>query len=292
MSSFYYNTIYVIESLDSSEFHTGIKLYETVKTFEFKYPGVKTFLMLPATKIELFEVLSLINNSVQNHNFLPIIHLEMHGDSNGIECANKEFITWEELYPYLIEINIKLKNTLLITTGICFGANFYFKVDFNKPSPFFSLISSVAEISNKVILESYEGFYNELLRSENINNALNHLNLDFLRPTHNELILKPLIIGLINDYKKSIDNLPNLIKSFPIQLNDKAYNEIYNKSLDDYNHNFIDKLKSLWIKFLMLDLYPENQEGDKSINEFLIENINNTEIEEEFKINLIKIIKT
>ena len=156
IDNFYYNTIYVIESLDNSESHTGTKLYEVIKKFEFKYPRTKTFLISPQKKAELFETLVLITNSVKNDNCLPIIHLEFHGNQQGIACANKEFITWEELYPYFIEINIKLKNTLIITTGICLGAYFYFNADINKAAPFFTMIGSAEKITDQIILSSYE----------------------------------------------------------------------------------------------------------------------------------------
>lgn len=291
-NTFYYNTIYVIESLDDSEYNTGIKLYETVKKFEYKYDGVKTFLELPSTKSELFEVLSNIVTSVRNNNCLPIIHLEIHGNKCGIQCSNKDFIIWEELYPYLIEINVMLKNTLIITSGICFGTHLYFNININKPAPFFSLISSIGKIENQVILNSYEEFYNEFLKSENINKAVSSLNLDFLKPTHNEIILEPLIVSLLTEYKKLVTDLPAKI-NFSIVASKKKISEtdridFYNNAIKIQDELFIETLKTIWFTYLMLDLYPETKDRYKNIKDIILDNIDKIEVSEKLKINLKK----
>lgn len=287
-----YNTIYVIESLAASEIHTGTKLHELIKNFEFKYSGVKTFLKSPDTKTELFEVLFLINNSVQNNNCLPLIHLEIHGNQLGVECANKDFITWEELFPYFTEINIKLRNTLIITTGICHGAFFYFDIDINKPAPFFTLISSIEKVSNEIILSSYEKFYMELFNSENLNNAVDYLDLDFIRPTDNELLLEPIILSLINHYNKSISNIPGFINFHIINENKiitlKDKNELLDLAYNKQKQIFIDKLKSIWLKFLMIDLYPETKVRYKHTINFILKSIKETPLKEALKKNLIK----
>ena len=288
----HYNTIIVIESLDNSLDKTGAKLYELIQKFEIKYTGIKTYYKSPNTKDAFIKILAFINDSVQNQNCLPIIHLEIHGNTNGVQCANKEFITWEELYPYFIAINIKLKNTLIITSSICSSAYFYFKVDFKKPAPFFTLISSISEIHNEIILESYEGFYNELLYSENINNALNHLNLNFLRPTDNGIISEVFIQDLLNEYKKLISRLPGLINFSIIDskkiISETDKNHFYTNAINVHNELFINTLKEIWFTYLMLDLYPETKNRYKSIKDICLENINKIDINKELKADLIK----
>jgi len=291
-NTFYYNTIYVIESLNNSEVHTGSQLYELIKKFELKYAGVKTSLKLPNTKTELFDVLNSIINSVKNDNCLPIIHLEIHGNEHGVQCANKDFVIWNELYPYLIAINVKLKNTLIISTGICFGTYLYFNVDMNKPAPFFSLISSVSKITNEIILDSYEGFYNELLNSENINSALNYLNLDFLRPTDNSIILESFIFSLLTDYRELIARLPGLINFSIIDskktISETDRNDFYDNAIKIQNEIFVDKLKEIWFTYLMLDLYPETKDRYKNIKNIILDNIDKIDIIENLKTNLKK----
>lgn len=288
----HYNTIIVIESLDNSLDKTGTKLYELIKIIELKYPGVKTLFYSPNTKIDFIKILSCVNDFVQNQNCLPIIHLEIHGNKNGVQCANSDFITWEELYPYFIDINVKLKNTLIITSSICFGAYFYFNIDINKPAPFFTLISSNTKINNEIILESYEGFYNELLYSENINNALNHLNLNFLRPTDNGIISEIFIQDLLNEYKKLISSLPGLINFSIIDskkiISETDKNHFYTNVINVHNELFINKLKEIWFTYLMLDLYPETKNRYKSIKDICLENINKIDINKELKADLIK----
>lgn len=289
---FLYNTIYLIESLDSSEEKSGTRLHDVIKNFEFKYPGVKTYFKEPNTKSEFLEVLCVICKFVKDYNHIPIIHLEAHGNKDGIRCSNNEFITWNELYPYFIEINIKLKNSLIVTTSICFGTHFYFNVDFKKPAPFFTLISSVGKINYGIILESYDKFYNELLYTENLNNALKLIKQEFLRPTDNELLLEAFISYMFDDFIKFISDVPALVNFSIIKgnmkISKKMKEHILNNAYLYKLEELIKVLNNLWITFLMIDLYPDIKYRYKNTKDFFIENINSKIPDSQIRTLLVK----
>jgi hypothetical protein len=289
--NFFYNSIYIIESLDNTEIKTGSKLYELIKNFEFKFSGVKTYLKSPKTKSELFEVLSSIKDLVQNYNHLPIIHLEIHGNHKGVQCSNSDFIFWEELYPYFIDINIKLKNTLIITSSICFGAHLYFSVDINKPAPFFTIISSFSEINNETILESYEGFYNEFLKSESMVNAISLLNPQYLKPTDNEFLLEAYISIMFDEFLKQISETPALDNFLITQSDSKITLDAREKQIEESynfrNKNFIKVIYAIWNSFLMIDLFPETKNRYKEIKDVLIEKIQTTDFNDRIRKDLI-----
>lgn len=263
---FYYNTIYVIESLGNSESNTAISLYETIRKFRYKHNGIKTYLESPSSSSDFFNILTNIKNNVSLQNVRPIIHIEAHGlsDGSGIKCLNGDLIKWNQLYPYFSEINIKIKNTLIITKGICFGAYFYLNLDPNKPAPFFTIISSVDKINKGEILSSYENFYNDLLFRENMNTAIRELNSQFLKPTNNELLLELYINDLITNYN----------------------NGLLESAKNEYKSMFIEKLISLWNKFLMIDLYPDTKNRYRNIKDILLEQIKLAELNNNIKISL------
>jgi hypothetical protein len=55
---------------------------------------------------------------------VPIIHLEIHGDSDrqGLVMASGEFLPWARIASALRELNIVVRNSIVLVLGVCSGA--------------------------------------------------------------------------------------------------------------------------------------------------------------------------
>ena len=175
------NCIFVIESL-TGEKKTGKILYDDViskfrlkdANFLVNYTDVKN-------KKELSQVLIEIGNLVKNGNKVPIVHLECHGSKNPVGIVlepSKEFIGWNEIEATFREINIHLKNRLIIALGVCFGATLTLSCDPSKRSPFFELITPKEKITNSEILSGYFDFYQGLLFGEKFIKLIQQLKIN------------------------------------------------------------------------------------------------------------------
>ena len=51
----------------------------------------------------------------------PIIHLSMHGDTNGIAFTNGDYLSWNDLRSELLPLIRAMPNALLICMSSCFG---------------------------------------------------------------------------------------------------------------------------------------------------------------------------
>ena len=75
-------------------------------------------------KIALYQRLSQAMNDYPAH--FPILHFTMHGNQKGIQLTNETFITWLELYNYLMPIKQQIKQqydaSLLICMSSCYGS--------------------------------------------------------------------------------------------------------------------------------------------------------------------------
>ena len=113
-----FNTIFIIESLETSETPTGANLSLDLESRQIWHTNIFDLSFTKAaTKVEFIEILKLIKHQVDEKKILPYIHLEMHGETNkrGLITATDDLISWSELAQLLREINVLSKNNLIIS---------------------------------------------------------------------------------------------------------------------------------------------------------------------------------
>lgn len=178
--NFSFNTIYIIQSLDTSDRKTGRALYDDLDITSQIYPSKYSLVLFEQkTKEEFFNALNLIKKNIIEKNFIPLIHLEMHGHENkkGLVLGSKEFVSWEDLKEILVEINYLSKNNLCLTLGSCFGAYMMSIINPLERAPVHGYIGAEKEVEVEQ-LYNYTPFYRELFKSGDLNEALRLLNLE------------------------------------------------------------------------------------------------------------------
>jgi len=175
---FKFNKVYIIESLPEGELKTGKSLYEDFSHYNdinneygFEYQPIKNW-----KGLKIF--LEIILSDIKEKNVLPIIHLEMHGDINGIQLSSGEVVIWRELAIRLQKINIELKNKLIITLALCHGIHFLsvFYEYMNSRTPFAGLITSSDVVKVSEIKYGFPIFYEIIINARNGNEAIKGLN--------------------------------------------------------------------------------------------------------------------
>ncbi|SEW21093.1 hypothetical protein SAMN05428988_3171 [Chitinophaga sp. YR573] len=172
-----YNYIFVIQSLPSDELPTGKRLYDDIIRRRCELRNVESRYFQVDSKDEFFSLISRIVDGVLNKKVIPILHFEMHGDDKGFQLANGELGDWEELALYFRQMNVHLKNGLLITLGVCEGIYLYQIINPIEPAPFWGIIGPKTKIANIHIEADFTEFYNTLLSSYDFGQALKDLNL-------------------------------------------------------------------------------------------------------------------
>lgn len=177
MSHFKFNKIYVLESLDKhKEPLTGKELYDDIIRWKvYLYENITVEYKTIRTKLEFQNELENIKNECESSGIYPILHLEIHGNSKGIELYSHEFMPWEELYNYLRSINKSSKCNLFLTMAICHGAYIMQEIKPYRESPFWGIIGSFEELDSSDLLISYSSFYNEFLVNMNLAKAVENL---------------------------------------------------------------------------------------------------------------------
>jgi hypothetical protein len=175
------HTIIVIESLVPNERNTGKELYDDVVVrYKEMFQSVTSQPLMTqyfsvAGKSEMMKILKIINHQVPNYPVGILIHIETHGsdDKNGLILNNDDFISWNEMQDALIEINVQTENQFYLSMATCFGRYIHEIMIHNLKSPFCAFISATEEIFPDEIVDNFESFFRELIKTRDAITAYN-----------------------------------------------------------------------------------------------------------------------
>jgi hypothetical protein len=96
----------------------------------------------------------------RHHHRLPILHLSMHGNQNGIALTNDVELSWNDLRQLLLPLNRAMKGGLLICMSTCFGSAGCRMAMFadNEP-PFWALVGNTGRAAWSDSAVAYISFY-------------------------------------------------------------------------------------------------------------------------------------
>ncbi|MFA6242941.1 MAG: hypothetical protein WC655_18520 [Candidatus Hydrogenedentales bacterium] len=172
-TGFGFKTIWVIESLPDGDYRTGRELYDdTLVFYNIRDPELCVEFVEVVDRAGLFSVLQQVKSRVQQTGQVPLLHLEAHGDVDGLQLKHGEFITFEELMAPLRDINILVQNNLFVVVAACRGAHLIKGIDLDKRSPVWGFCGPSREISADDVHHGYRAFYEEAVTSANMNLAL------------------------------------------------------------------------------------------------------------------------
>ena len=159
------------EKLTGKILHDEILFYQNIKNqaFENEYYPVHN-------KEEFFKILNQLIKDAKSKYYFYILHLETHGDENGLILASGDFVTWKELFEYTRKLNQIYKGNLIIILALCKGITLISDIDPCDRAPFKIAVGTLKEISPTELLIGYTKFYEEYATSFNISKAIEAMN--------------------------------------------------------------------------------------------------------------------
>lgn len=268
---FQFDKIYVLEGLKSTERKTGKELYDDLLRWKsMQITGLTAEYVPLQNKQDFIDAFKTIKNDVDKNGIYPVVHLELHGNKNGLGTPSGEFVTWSEIYNLLIAINIETNNNVFLTLGVCMGGYLMQEIKVDRECPFWGFVGSFDTLYNSDIIIRYTEFYTELFSSFDLNISFNKL--------------KAANTGIPADYRfinseqtfKNIYNrylhtqfTPEIIKkrfedgvkAEKVDLKDRNkknwYYTHFKAALQRTKRVFFEEHRD---KFFMIDKYPENRE--------------------------------
>jgi hypothetical protein len=156
---------------------TGQALYDNILMWADVRLGIlKSKLMQPSTRNEFLESLSTIAGDVIQNNISPVVHIDCHGDRNGLVLPKGVHLEWDALYDGLLEINVPCRNNLFLVLAACEGAYLGQIMNLTKPAPCWGLVGPDRPVSFGDMATAFNRFYEEMFSSHDGVKAVMALN--------------------------------------------------------------------------------------------------------------------
>lgn len=172
----YFNAIYVIQSLDVRELSTGRTLFVDKLEPLCNQNEVGSSYCEVSGKLGLLRSIREIWRECETNSIFPIIHIECHGNREGLVVSNLEAILWSEIVPLFRGINRACNNNLLLVMPICHGYEAIRESSSIKDiCPFCTFIGPKSTVTAGEIWNDFPMFYELLFQSGDIDSAFHQL---------------------------------------------------------------------------------------------------------------------
>lgn len=270
-----FSKIYVVDSLRDTDLQTATDLYnDNIRWTTGRIAGLESNYTRVSTRQELFVFLETVKVEVLNRKIGPIIHVEAHGDENGLTLRSGEQVSWEDLIEILCLINHGCGNNLLLTLAVCKGAHLTKIIvqTITGRAPFWALIGPRDKVKAGHISKAFNEFYSDLLSSFDGTKALNKVNnvlpLDATKYSfvYCETLFREAFKGYLNTFcsgnakSKRVEELITKVRKtkvgrrHPIRLLRRDLKERLRK---ENQRPYFEKFRRY---FFMIDDCPENNE--------------------------------
>lgn len=268
MEYFKFNRIFVIESLQTNEEQTGKELYEDLLRRK-ESAALKTAYYPVHGKSELITCFDTINNQCRQ-DIVPVLHLEIHGDSQGrgLVMQSGELVYWNELYDKFININTTVGNNLFVTLAVCHGAYMMELLQLGYRAPYYGILGSFDTLMTQDLQIRFYEFYDTLLSTCNLNDAYRSLlTANPQTPSSYSIILcEEVFIRTYTDYIRCKTSKAGMKQRTKDVINEKVVIAPNRPARRQFEHDFIKaenkRRESIYkqdaTKFFMTDLFPEN----------------------------------
>jgi hypothetical protein len=267
-SRLFFDTIHIIESLTSRDLRTGRRLFEDLGPLaDAATPQATVRFDTVYSRANFLDLLGAIAEEARRHSHSPILHIEAHGSSAGIQVSSGECLSWMEFKAKLIAINEISQLNLLVILAACKGAYLLSTLYPRDRAPMRALIGPIRSVSTDEIERANLAFYRRLFDARDIVAAWDAMN-DAVAPEPTTFLLfsaEKAFLHVMSGYFAtycSEDALARRENQAKIRLEqDGTSGEDLERNLQEFRCHIRDR-QSLFEeckkKFFFCDLYPQN----------------------------------
>ena len=282
---FKFNRIIIIESLGNNDERTGKNLYDNLcgifgeQTAEYHYVTNHGGFLC---------ILEQIEYRTKNNGLIPIVHIEVHGNEEGIFFESLEQISWNGIFQPFLKINLATGNNLTVVLAACYGLNLrnIFARAGIERAPAYAVLGPNRKVFSSEIETFFKDFYKKLFDSLNPAEALNTSSYNITEKVfemHDCIsIFSAAYLKYINNNVKNETGMKKRINKITKDIEREKYFKNVNlqhKELENYikssllnGEDGFDRIKK---RYFMINEFPEN-ESRFNISYSDIENLSST----------------
>jgi hypothetical protein len=271
----YFGKVHIVEWLRPGDRRTGVELFDELEPLGIvSKPQVGTQLHRVATRIDFLRVLRSVEDEFRATARLPVLHIETHGDYDGIGVSDAEGFTFNELMEELIPLNTLTGLRLIVVMSACLGMWAIKMLQPVNRAAFLAVIGPNRPMDDHELARGFQAFYRTMFQVGNGNAAYKAMNdaIDPSKPTFGmanaEMLFRMVYQDFLHDrcspteLEKRVESLMHCIrwKYFidhcrPMPM---SVFEYWRTAMRQYVENHDEHFNRFRREYFMLDLFPEN----------------------------------
>lgn len=162
-----FNLILVVDSIPAGELNSAKRLFEDVQTYAAAHapsPAVELIRIESADKFIL--LLRELVPKAREHDVIPLLHIECHGDEDGFQFADGSMLDWHELKEPISTLNVATQLNLFVIVAACVGGAFGRVLTMGDRAPFWGMIGPTRSMLPSELESAYRALYQTLLETK------------------------------------------------------------------------------------------------------------------------------
>lgn len=259
-----FNQILVVDSVPIGERNTARNLHADVAMRAKLVEEAPAVVYLRVESSDHFlAVLDQLIAAVEQHQHVPILHIECHGSQEGLQFADGSRSRWLELKPKLMALNTATRLNLLVIVSACEGSAIASTVGVVDRAPLWGFIGPMREVYPEQLEISFLAFYETLFRSRSASEAMAALRKSAPDSTYMLMTAETMFQLIWDHYQAEYENTEAVAERayrLHVQMADwpperRRTPEGIAQFSREINPRIFERFRD---RFFMLDLYPEN----------------------------------
>lgn len=259
-----FNQILIADSIPAGDRNTARELYEDIdlraKLFA---PAPNVLYRRLESRDELLALLLELTGAAMTKGSTPVLHIECHGNNDGLEFADGSFVAWADLKGPLTSLNVATRMNLLVVVSACDGSAITRTLGLTDRAPLHGLIGPIRSVLPDELMRAYLALYETLLRTRSAKQAVDAMCVTtpdtfIYRAAHwvfqhvwdHYQTTQETPEARLDRGRKMAANPPDDYVGPPVRP------ELFAQLLAEKNREFFDKYRRT---FFLCDLFPEHE---------------------------------
>lgn len=171
-----FNQILIVDSLPDGQLNTAASLFADVRDWAQAIGHVPHIASVRVSSSGTFlDLLAQLANQASRNAYVPLLHIECHGREEGLEFADGSWLTWDDMKPSFVALNVATRLNLIAVVAACHGGAIASFARAEQRAPFWAFLAPKREISAGNLEAALSAFYQTLLMTRSSERAMDAL---------------------------------------------------------------------------------------------------------------------
>lgn len=171
-----FNQILIVDSLPEGQHNTAVRLFADAQDWARAIGDVPHIANVRVPSNGAFiDLLGQLAQQASRDPYVPLLHIECHGGEDGLEFADGSRLTWDDMKPAFVDLNVATRLNLIVVVAACHGGAIASFVRAEHRAPFWAFLGPKRRISVGDLEAALSAFYQTLLMTRSSERAMGAL---------------------------------------------------------------------------------------------------------------------